>query len=313
MKILFISSTRIGDAILSTGLIDHLIRRNPAPAVTIACGAPAAPLFEAVPGLDRIIVMHKLRHKGHWLSLWRQAVGTRWDLVIDLRRSLVGWLLLARRRYLMPRTKQPLHRVAQIGLTLGLDPPPSPRLWTRPEHEARAAALLPADSPVLALAPTANWAGKIWPAERFAELALRLTGTAGPLEGAYVLVTGGPGEELLARPVIKAVPKERRLDLVGLDLLTTYAAFRHCTLFVGNDSGLMHLAAAAGIPTLGLFGPSRDEFYTPWGPRAAALRTPESFAELTGSPDYDHRRTGTLMSGLTVDEVECAARSLLRT
>ena len=73
----------------------------------------------------------------------------------------------------------------------------------------------------------------------------------------------------------------------------------------------MHMAAAAGIPTLGLFGPSRAEHYAPWGDNCAFVRTEESYDDLVGAPGYDHRTTGTLMDGLSVEAVEWAATQLL--
>jgi ADP-heptose:LPS heptosyltransferase len=115
-----------------------------------------------------------------------------------------------------------------------------------------------------------------------------------------------------ANPLLRAIPRERRIDLVGrIDLLTAAACLARARLFVGNDSGLMHMAAAMGTPTLGLFGPSKTALYAPWGPHAAFVRTPESFEELTGASDYDHRTTGSLMGGLAVDTVESAARALI--
>ena len=83
-------------------------------------------------------------------------------------------------------------------------------------------------------------------------------------------------------------------------------------MFIGNDSGLMHMAAASGVPTLGLFGPSRVEHYAPWGPNTAWVRTVESYDELIGAPGYDHRTTGTLMDGLSIDAAEQAAIELWR-
>jgi ADP-heptose:LPS heptosyltransferase len=62
-----------------------------------------------------------------------------------------------------------------------------------------------------------------------------------------------------------------------IDLLTAYACLKHARLFIGNDSGLMHLAAAAGAPTLGLFGPSDDRLYGPWGPNARVVRGQREF------------------------------------
>jgi ADP-heptose:LPS heptosyltransferase len=165
---------------------------------------------------------------------------------------------------------------------------------------------------VLALGPTANWAPKIWPAENFVALAERLTGPGGILPGARIAVFGGPDERALAQPVLDALPADRRIDLVGkVDLLTAAACLRHATLFVGNDSGLMHIAAATGIPTLGLFGPSPPALYSPWGPNAAVATTAIPYETLVGARGFNHRATRCLMDSLTVDAVEQAARALM--
>jgi ADP-heptose:LPS heptosyltransferase len=312
VKILFITSTRIGDAILSTGLLAWLIERHPGARLTVVCGAPAAPLFAAVPGLARLVTVRKSATKLHWLGIWRRCLATRWDLVVDLRRSAIAWGLHARDRRRLAGDDGTLHRVVLLGNTLGLDPPPAPRLWTTAAQEAAAARLLPGAEPVLVLAPTANAAVKVWPAARFAELAGRLTGPGAPLAGARIVVSGGKGEEAMARAVLETLPDGRGLDLVGLDLLTSLAVFRRAALFVGNDSGLMHLAAAAGAPTLGLFGPTRDDLYAPWGPLAAVQRTPESVAALTRGKAEARRAGQSLMTGLTIEAVEAAARELLR-
>jgi ADP-heptose:LPS heptosyltransferase len=113
--------------------------------------------------------------------------------------------------------------------------------------------------------------------------------------------------------VIEAVPPERRIDLVGaVDLPTAAACLRRCALFVGNDSGLMHLAAAAGVPTLGLFGPSPDGRYRPWGPHAAFVRTDESSAELLARHAAARGTATDLMDGLSVSATLQAAESLWR-
>jgi len=87
MRILFITSTRVGDAILSTGLLSKLIADNPEAKITIACGPAAAPLFEAVPKLERIIVLNKMIFSLHWIAMWWDAVGKFWDVLVDLRNS----------------------------------------------------------------------------------------------------------------------------------------------------------------------------------------------------------------------------------
>ncbi|HEX9808232.1 MAG TPA: glycosyltransferase family 9 protein [Alphaproteobacteria bacterium] len=310
MRILFVTSTRIGDAVLSTGLLDRLIRAHPGAAVTIACGPPAAPLFEAVPGLERVLVMEKRPFARHWLALWRQAAATRWEVIVDLRGSPVTALLRHGRRHAWRPRRTDEHRVVQLSRLLGLDSPAMPRLWTAPRHEDEARRRMPPGGPVLALGPTANWPGKEWPADRFAALAERLTAPDGPLAGARIAVLGGPGERATARPLLDALAPDRAIDLIGTELLVTFACLGRAALYVGNDSGLMHLAAASGAPTLGLFGPTRDVHYAPFGPRCAVVRTPES-AEALLPPGSDVNTTGNLMGGLTVAAVEAAARGLL--
>ncbi len=111
--------------------------------------------------------------------------------------------------------------------------------------------------------------------------------------------------------MLAAIPPARRLDLVGrTDLLTAAAALRRTELFIGNDTGLMHIAAAAGVPTVGLFGPSPAARFAPWGPRTAVAQTALAPAQLMSHADFDHRTTDTLMDSLTVEMAEAAARGL---
>ncbi len=266
MRILFVTSNRIGDAVLSTGLLDHLIRTYPDSRITVACGPVAEGVFARMPNLDRLLLLEKQKYGRHWLGLWAATVGTVWDLVIDIRASALAYLVPTRRRAVM--RKRAGHKTAQLATLLRLAPPPLPVAWTAPEDRARATALLPPGPPVIALAPTANWGGKVWPPDRFVALYGALA--AGPMAGARVAVFGGPGaqERALAAPVLTALP--HAIDLVGaLTLPEAAACLARCALFVGNDSGLMHLAAAAGAPTLGLFGPTPAEEYAPAGRRTA--------------------------------------------
>src|SRR6185437_6483012 len=206
MRILFVTGTRIGDAVLSTGLLAHLVERHPGARFTIVAGPEAAPLFAAVPGKERVIALAKQRLSLHWLALYRRVAWPSWDIVVDLRGSALAFLLRARERRMMGKGAAEEHRVRQLARLFGLEPPPAPQLWTAPEHEARAAALLPPGAPVLAIGPAANWPGKQWPAERFAELALRLTGPGGPLPGARVAVLAAAHERAQAAPLLRALP-----------------------------------------------------------------------------------------------------------
>ncbi len=267
MRILFVTSNRIGDAILSTGLLAHLIAAHPGARITVACGPVAQDLFASMPGRARVIGFEKQRFGRHWLGLWRQTAFTRWDLVVDIRASALSYLVPTRARAIM--RKSPGHKTQQLAALLGLHPPPLPVAWTGPEDRAKAARLLPPGGPVIALAPTANWSGKVWPAERFAAL-FRLLARDGRLAGARAAVFGGPGdqERALAAPLLAELPGA--IDLCGaLSLPEAAACLARCAVFIGNDSGLMHLAAAAGTPTLGLFGPTPAAEYAPAGRRTA--------------------------------------------
>ena len=312
MRILFVTATRIGDAVLSTGLLSYLIERYPAARLTIAAGPVAAPLFEDVPRLERLVVIRKRRWSLHWLPFYSDVATRRWDLVVDLRGSVLAWVLRARERRVMAKGNAGEHRVCQLARLFDLYPPPSPRLWTAPRHERVASALIPPGLPILAVGPAANWRGKQWRAERFAELALRLTAAGGPLRGFRVAVLAAVNEREKAEPLLAVIPNDRCIDLVGkVDLLTAAAVLRRCAMFIGNDTGLMHIAAAADTPTLGLFGPSPVVQYAPWGRRTAYVRSTDSPDVMLG-PGFDHRTTDTLMDGLSVDAAEAAAAELWR-
>jgi lipopolysaccharide export system permease protein len=138
MKVLFITATRIGDAVLSTGVLGHLIERHPDSRFTIAAGPAAAPLFESVPRLDRLIVVEKRRWSLHWLGLYAAVVGTRWDLVVDLRGSALPYFIRAGRRIGEVKGEAGESRVEQLARSFALAPAPAPRLYLAARHERAA-------------------------------------------------------------------------------------------------------------------------------------------------------------------------------
>ena len=265
MRILFVTSNRLGDAILSTGLLDYLIRTYPDARITVVCGPVAEGVFARMPNRERTIVLEKRPYGLHWLPLWAKTVTTCWDLVVDIRASALSWLVPTRRRAVMRKAAG--HKTEQLAAMLNLHPSPLPVAWIAPEDYARAASLLPPDRRIIVLAPTANWAPKVWPADRFAAAFQALAaGTA------QAVVIAGPGdtERAMAAPLLAALPGS--IDLIGrLSLPEVAACLSRASLFIGNDSGLMHLAAAAGAPTIGLFGPTSAAEYGPVGQRARAV------------------------------------------
>lgn len=318
--ILFITANRIGDAVLSSGLLARLVKEIPNARFTIVAGPLAAPLFRDTPGLEQLISLPKRRYGLHWLDLWGLTRGRRWGLVLDMRGSGLSRFLSARRRAVRrppPLGSEPVHKVIEAARLLKLeDDPPPPFLFTGPETEAAAEAMLnpkgsKASGPILALGPAANWVGKAWPAERFAVAAAELLGPGGPLPDGRLLILGGEDDRWAAEAVRRSIPRERLIDAVGrTDLLVAYAMLKRARLFIGNDSGLMHLAAAAGAPTLGLFGPSDERLYGPWGEAARLVRGPRDFAAFKAI-DPELSNAVCHMQDLSIARVVAAARALL--
>ncbi len=311
--ILFIGPTRIGDAVLASGLIKKLADEAPGARFTIAVGPAAAPLFAQVPGLDDLIVMEKRKGSGHWLALWNRVRSKHWALVIDMRGSATARFLRTDRRSVHRKLGgEPVHKVIEAARLLTLeDEPPAPFLFTSDEIEARAAELVGEGGPILAMGPASNWLGKTWPIERIGRVAIELLDADGPMAGGRLMILGGPDDTRYVEPLARTLPRDRLIDLTGqVDLLTAYACLKRARLFIGNDSGLMHLAAAAGIPTIGLFGPSDDRLYAPWGPDTRVVRGPREFEQFKAI-DPDLNQTLGHMMDLPVDTVVEAARELL--
>ena len=192
-----------------------------------------------------------------------------WDLVVDIRGSALSWLVPTRRRAVFRRIDGP--KIAQLGAILGLSPPPLPVAWIA-EADRRSVSELCCQriDQSSSWRPRRTGQPKVWPADRFAAAFRSLATSVSPERGAVVL--GGPGaaERAMAAPLLAALPEAR--DLVGAVSLPEVAAvLQRAALFIGNNSGLMHLSAAAGAPTIGLFGPTDATTYRPAGRRATAV------------------------------------------
>jgi heptosyltransferase-1 len=149
------------------------------------------------------------------------------------------------------------------------------------------------------VAPTAGWGMKEWPAENFGKVAAELA-----RRGIASLINFGPGEESVAEKVRESsggIAQPIFCDLAQLIALTRRAA-----LFIGGDTGPMHLAAALGIPVVALFGPTDPQRNGPYGGRSRVLRHERSVTS--------YRHVGGVDAGLasiTPDEVIAASEALL--
>ena len=308
--ILFITSSRIGDAVLSTGILNHLVKTIDNPKVTVACGPLSVSLFEGLPYLEEIIPLQKQKHNKHWIGLWKRTIGKRWHSVVDMRNSAVSRLVFAKRRYIFGKSiDRSLHKVEQAARVLRLEDGvvPSPCLWPSDLQMQTARTLFSAHDgeKILGVGPTANWAGKTWPVENYIDVLRWMISDGGVMSGADVAVFAAPGEEDDAWKVLQSLPDGRGIDVIAkTDPGTAAAALGLCDFYIGNDSGLMHCAAAAGVRTLGLFGPSYPHLYRPWGENADYISTPETFDELIDFEGYKSSEVGSLMTTLTVEMVK---------
>ncbi len=153
---------------------------------------------------------------------------------------------------------------------------------------------------MVALAPGAVGKGKAWPVAHYSDLARQLAA-----KGARVWVLGGPNETPLAADIV-AAGGERVRDLTGNDLRNAILALAAADLAVSNDSGLMHIAAAIGTPTIGLFGPTSPRLWAPLNPLAAIIEPPAGPCPTCGRSDctdVTHRRTADIAPATVMAEV----------
>lgn len=147
--------------------------------------------------------------------------------------------------------------------------------------------------------PGAGWGAKRWPEERYGQVARELA-----KDGVQVLINHGPGEEALARGVEEASGGNAKG--IGCSLTQLIALTRRASLFIGGDTGPMHLAAALGIPLVAIFGPTNPARNGPFGTRSIVLRSSSS---VTSHARRQQPEAGLLE--INPGDVVAAARQLL--
>ena len=149
------------------------------------------------------------------------------------------------------------------------------------------------------LNPGAGWPAKQWPAERYGELAQQLK-----RNGFTVLLNAGPREERLAKRVAELGGE---LEIISFPLPALIGLLRRAALFVGGDTGPMHLAAMLGVPSVAIFGPTDPARNGPYYERTAVVRHPRSRTSYSHGDVIDPG-----LQAITVDEVMTAVEQVLR-
>jgi heptosyltransferase-1 len=168
-----------------------------------------------------------------------------------------------------------------------------------PDAEARAESRRREIGSYAILNPGAGWGAKQWPAGRYGEVAKRLR-----QHGVTSFLNFGPGEEALARTAQEASGATAQLLTCSLTELISIT--RRARLFIGGDTGPMHLAAALQVPVVAIFGPTDPARTGPYGTQSIVLRHPESPTTHARKAQPHH----TLLQ-ITSDYVMAAARQLL--
>lgn len=273
---LLITLSNIGDAVMTTPVLTAMHTLHPDALVDIIADARSAELFEPCPFRGEILLREKKDGWRGWWRVLRPLRRHRYRLIVDLRTDGLSWLLRAQRRRTLRRARaQRGHAVERAyAVMAGLLPasaPPPLRLWLASTDRAFAAhrtASLPRGR-WLAVAPGANWPPKTWPVSHFRSLLQALR------EEVDAIVLLGAEGDRGACAELAAAAGLPVLDLAGgTRLLQAAAVIERARLFIGNDSGLGHIAAAMGTPTLTLFGPGDPERYHPWAPGAQWLVAP---------------------------------------
>ncbi|MSR14920.1 MAG: glycosyltransferase family 9 protein [Gammaproteobacteria bacterium] len=276
-RLLFITLSNIGDLVLTTPILVALHTAYPRHLIDIVADARSSSLLAGCPFRGDIFHRDKKDGIPGLLKLVRILRQRHYDAIIDLRTDFLPWMLHADRR--TARWRRGAHGPHAIDQHFAIAkriiktplPLPNTIVWLDSQDEAfAAAAFVPfRNARCLALATGANWPGKIWPIAYFEEL-IELS----KKEFDVIAILGGPRDrsdtaQLAARSALPI------LNFTGDTNLTQAAAILdYATVFVGNDSGLGHIAAARGVRTLTLFGPGRPERYRPWGARAEILEAP---------------------------------------
>jgi len=273
VKILVISSNLIGDTVLSTGVIKHFIQQHPNLKFTIVIGPSAAQIYENLINVDNIIKIKKKKFNLHWLDIYKRCLFNKWDIIIDFRSSLISYLLLHNKKYIFKKNKKE-HHLNQLSNYFNFN---CRNLFISNSNKEieEVNKRIKKNIKHIVICPGGNWKPKIWSSNNFNYLLKKIKKRYSNAK--FIIVGSKKEEEEYFINVVKDLERQDIINLMGKSLTLTSAYMKKSNLFVGNDSGLMHLSAASNLCTIGLFGPTNDEIYSPIGKNCFVIRTDKSY------------------------------------
>ena len=253
MHLLFISSNRIGDSLINLQLLNKFIRKNKKNIqITLVSGELPLPIYDDYSMIVERIILKKEKYHLHWWKLYRKLSSKKFDVVIDFRSSLISYFLRAKKRIIF-KMKKKENIYSQIHYKYETDIKKDFKIITD-----RVRKIFP-NSNYACLAPFANWPPKEWPTENFINIAKYLLDKG--ISKIYIL---GSEDESIKFDIFQSKLGNKVINRCGKQhILNDYGLLLKSRLFVGNDSAMMHMAALANTPTIGLFGPTNDIIYFP--------------------------------------------------
>ena len=273
MKILFICSNLIGDTILSSGVINYFVDQNKDAKLTFVVGQTAAPLLKNYKNIENIIVFQKRKFNLHWFEIFQKTFKTKWDIVIDFRSSAISYLLRNNKKYIFKK-HQNIHHIEQLNSSFGFN---CSNLFIPISDDEKNKANNDLDKSFIHIVifPGGNWSPKVWSSDNFNVIMKLLLNKYSNIK--FILVGSLEEKNKFYNKLIKGIKEELIIDLFGYNLTLTSAYMQKSNIFIGNDSGLMHLAVANKLRVISLFGPTNDKIYGPYGSDDIVIRTEESF------------------------------------
>jgi heptosyltransferase-2 len=337
-RILIVRTDRVGDVLLSTPVIKALRDKYPFAYIAMMVGPYTKDIIEGNPYLDEVIIYDKdILHKSGFSSIrFSQSLKKkRFDLALVLhptnRAHLVTFFAGIRKRIgynrklgflLTNRIKHTKQLGEKHELEYNLDllsyinieaKDKSLFMPIRPEAENSIEALLSQDGinksdRLIAIHPGASCPSKIWPNERFAQVADKLIDRY----GVKVLIIAGPKDIALAQNVMQRM-RHPAVNLAGKVSLSQLAsALKRCSLFISNDSGPVHIASSVCVPVISIFGRNQKGLSPKrWGPVGEKDKVIHKEVGCIECLAHNCKKDFACLKAITVDEVLKVADSIL--
>ena len=276
-RLLFITLSNIGDLVMTTPLLEALHLSYPNHLIDVVADARSSELLLPCPYLGRLLLKDKGAGISGTCGLIVKLREQAYDAAVDLRSAILTLFICSGQRGIKRRgtsagSHAVQHHFTALRSIVGANTEiPDARLWLDEPGRARAKEILSGipHGRRLVVAPGANWPGKIWPIERYVELLDQIRNDF----DSVVIV--GSKEDFPLGERLRSLSPLPALNIAGAtSLLEAAACLSDSTAFVGNDSGLGHMAAALKVPTVTVFGPGQPDRYKPWGPLASTVLAP---------------------------------------